>query len=71
MAYSKAKLTSNGDRASPCFETFLIENMSDKFLPTRILLYVSFRHIFINLNSLMGIANSIIILYKTSLLTVS
>ena len=34
MAYSKAKLKSNGDRASPCFKPFLIGNMSDKFLPT-------------------------------------
>ena len=33
MAYSKAKLKSNGDRASPCFKPFLIGNMSDKFLP--------------------------------------
>jgi len=33
-------LKSNGDRASPCFKPFLIGNMSDKFLPTRTLLYV-------------------------------
>ena len=31
MAYSKAKLNSDGDRASPCFKPFLIGNMSDKF----------------------------------------
>jgi len=37
MAYSKAKLKNNGDK--------------DKFLPTRTLLYVSVRHIFINLTS--------------------
>ena len=43
MAYSKAKLNSNGDRASPCFKPFLIGNMSDKFLPTRTLLRVSVR----------------------------
>jgi len=30
MAYYKAKLKSNGDRASPCFKPFLIGNMSDK-----------------------------------------
>ena len=41
MAYSKVKLKSNGDRATPCFKTFLIGNMSDKFLPTWTLLYVS------------------------------
>jgi len=45
MAYSKAKLKSNGDRVSPCFKPFLIGNMSDKFLPTRALLNVSVRHI--------------------------
>jgi hypothetical protein len=43
MAYSKAKLKSNGDRASPCFKPFLIGNISDKFLPTPTLLYVSVR----------------------------
>jgi hypothetical protein len=31
MAYSKAKLNSNGDKASPCFKPFLIENLSDTF----------------------------------------
>jgi hypothetical protein len=41
MAYWKAKLNSNGDKASPCFKPFLIENLPDKFLPTRILLYVN------------------------------
>jgi len=34
MAYSTAKLKSYGDEASPSFKAFLIENMSDKFLPT-------------------------------------
>ena len=47
MAYSKAKLKSSGDRASPCFKPFLIGNLSDTFLPTRTLLYVSVRLIFI------------------------
>jgi hypothetical protein len=47
MAYSKAKLKSNGDRASPCFKPFLIGNVSDKFLLTLTLLYVSVRHIII------------------------
>ena len=64
MAYSKAKLKSNGDRASPCFKPFLIGNISDKFLPTRTLLYVSIRHIFISLTSFLGIPNSMRILYK-------
>jgi hypothetical protein len=30
MAYSKAKLKSNGDKASPCLKPFLIRNTSDK-----------------------------------------
>src|SRR5215510_3091168 len=55
MASSKAKLKSNGDRSSPCFKPFLIGNISDKFLPTRNLLYVSVRHIFISFTSFLGI----------------
>ena len=66
MAYSKAKLKSNGDRAFPCFRPFLIGNLSDTFLPTQTLLYVSVRLIFINLRSFLGIPNSMRILYKTS-----
>jgi len=67
MAYSKAKLKSFGDRASPCFKAFIIGNLSDTFLPTRTLLYVSVRLIFINLTSFLGIPESIIeneILFK-------
>jgi hypothetical protein len=54
MVYSEAKLKSNGDRASPCFKPFLIGNMWHKFLPTRTLLCVSFRNIFISLPSFGG-----------------
>ena len=68
MAYSKAKMKSNSNKTSPCFKPFLIGNMSDKFLPTQTLLYVSVRHIFINPTSFLGITNSMGILYKTSLL---
>jgi len=45
--------------------------MSEKFLHTGTLLYVSVRHIFISLTSFMVIPNSVIILHKTSLLTES
>ena len=69
MAYSKAKLKSNGDRASPCFNPFLIGNISDKFLPTRTLLYVSVRHIFTSLTSFLGIPNSRRILLHTGIIT--
>ena len=55
MAYSKAKLKTNGDRASPCFKPFQIGNMSDKFSPTRTLHYASVRHTFISLTSFVGI----------------
>ena len=43
MAYSKANLKSSGDRASPRLRPLLIGNLSDTFLPTRTLLYVSVR----------------------------
>jgi hypothetical protein len=36
MAYSKSKLKSSGDRASPCFRPFCIGKLSDKCLPMRI-----------------------------------
>jgi hypothetical protein len=42
MAYSKAKLKSSGDKASPCFRPFWIGKLSDRCLPIRTLLYVSF-----------------------------
>ena len=45
--------------------------MSDICFPTRTLLLVSFRHIFINLTGFMGIPNLTRILYKNSLLTES
>jgi len=64
-------LKSNGERTYPYFKPFLITNVSNKFLPTRTLLYVSFRHTFISLTNLMGIPNAIILLYKTSRLTES
>jgi len=41
--------------------------MSDKCLPARTLLYVSFRDIFISLISFKGIPDSMRILYKTFL----
>ena len=71
MAYSKARLKSNGDKTSHCFKPFLIGNMSDTFLPTRTLLYVSVKHILTSLTSFLGTPNSMRILYKTSLLTES
>jgi hypothetical protein len=71
MAYSEAKLKSSGDRASVCFRPFCIVKLSDKCLPIRTLLYVSLKHIIINLTSFMGTLNSIRILYNTFLLTES
>ena len=45
--------------------------VSETFLPTQTLLYVSVRLIFINLTSFLRIPNSMRILYKTSLLSES
>jgi hypothetical protein len=58
MAYSKAKLKGSGDRASPCFRPFWIGKLSDKCLPIQTLLYVSLKHILINLTGFMGTPNS-------------
>jgi hypothetical protein len=69
MAYSKAKLKSNAEKSPPCFKPSLIGNLLDKFLPTRNLLYVSVRHIFISLTSIVRITISMRILCKTSPLT--
>jgi hypothetical protein len=33
MAYSKAKLKSKGDKASPCFKPFGIEKLSEEIVP--------------------------------------
>jgi len=54
-----------------CFTLFLIWHIYHKCLPTRTLLWVSFRHIFISLIIFMGIPNAMRILYKTSFLTES
>jgi len=36
MAYYKAKLKSIGDRASPCFKSFLIGNLSEEYIAAQI-----------------------------------
>jgi hypothetical protein len=69
MAYSKAKLESNGDKASLCFRPFWIGNVSDKCSPMGTLLQVPFQHIAISPSSFVGTPNSMTILYSTSLLT--
>jgi hypothetical protein len=71
MAYSKAKFKNSGDRTSPCFRPFWIGKLSDKCLPIRTLLYVSFQHILISLTRLLGTSNCMKTLYNTSLLTES
>jgi hypothetical protein len=71
MAYTKAKLESSGDKASPYFRSLWIGTLSDKFLHIRAFLYVSFKHILISVTSFMGTTNSIRILYNTSLPTES
>jgi hypothetical protein len=71
MAYTKAKLKSSGDKASPYFRSFCVEKLSKKYLPKQTLLYVSFKHILMSLNNFMGIANSIRIMCNASLLNES
>jgi hypothetical protein len=71
MAYPKAKLKSSGDEASPGLRKFWIGKLSDKCLSLRALLYVSFKHILISLNSFMGNPNSMRLLYNISHLTES
>jgi hypothetical protein len=71
MAYSKTKLKSSGDKASPYFRPFRKGKLSDKFLRVLALVYVSFKRILVSLTSFKGTPNSIRILYNTSLLTES
>jgi ABC-type branched-subunit amino acid transport system permease subunit len=68
MAYSKAKLKSSDDTASPYFRPFWIGKLSEKYLAIWTLLHVSFKHNLINLTTFMGTPNSMRILYNTSLL---
>jgi hypothetical protein len=69
VAYSKAKLKSSGDKAPPYIRTFWTEKLSDKWFPIWTLLYISFKHILINLTGFMGTLNSMRILYSTYFLT--
>jgi hypothetical protein len=71
MAYSKAKLKSSCDKASPCFKPFWKGKLSEKCLHIQTLLYVSLKHLLMSLTHFMGTPNSIRILYNTSLLTES
>jgi hypothetical protein len=45
MAYMKVKMKSNGNKASPCFKPFPMENASYRSLPVQALIQVSFKHI--------------------------
>jgi hypothetical protein len=58
-----------GDKASPSFRPFWIGKLSDKCLPIRTLLYVSFKHILIRLTNFMKTPHSMRIFYNISLLT--
>jgi hypothetical protein len=51
------------------WHSFWIGKLSDKCIPIRTLLYISFKHILISLTSFTGTPNSVRILYNTSLLT--
>jgi hypothetical protein len=66
MAYSKAKLKSSGDKTSP-FQAIL----NGKLVRQIFAYTVSFKHILISPTSLLGIPNSMRMLYNASLLTES
>jgi hypothetical protein len=71
LAYSKAKMKSNGDIASR-LKQFLNGKVSDKCLPTRTLLQVSFRHIFVTSNARLtetstGTYNAYLFFFRTFL----
>jgi hypothetical protein len=68
MAYSKAKLKSDGDKAPSCFKSFWIENYQTNVFRYMGSIYVSFKHILMGLANHMGIPDSMRILYNTSLL---
>jgi hypothetical protein len=51
----QSKIESNGDKASPCFRTFWIVNLSDRFLPIWTVLQVSFKHILVSPDSFQDI----------------
>lgn len=42
MAYSRVKLNSNNDKASPCFGPFCVEDSANTCPPIRTVLQVSF-----------------------------
>jgi hypothetical protein len=71
MAYSKGKLKSSDDKASPSLKPYWIGKLSDKCVPIRTLLYVSFKHTLMSLTRFMGTPYSMRMLYNTSLLTES
>jgi hypothetical protein len=55
MAYIKAQLKGNNDKASSCYTLNVTVYTSDKYVPMWPLLHVAFVHTSIDLNSLMGI----------------
>jgi hypothetical protein len=70
MADSEATLNNSGGKTS-CFMPFWTGKLADKCLPIRTLLYVSFKHLFINLTRFMGTPKYMRIMYSTSLLSES
>jgi hypothetical protein len=72
MAYSKEKLKSSSDKASPCFKPFWIGKLTTiYYLPIQTLLYASFKHILISLTNFLGAQNSLRMIYNNSFLTES
>ena len=60
IAYSKAKLNSSGDKASPCFNPYSIGKLEDREFPILTLLRVPSKHVLINLTNIFGTPNLIL-----------
>ena len=67
IAYSRAKLNRSGDKASPGFKPFSIGKLEDKYFPILTLLWVTPKHVLINLTSFFGTPHLIRISYRDSL----
>jgi hypothetical protein len=65
------KQSCSGDKVSHCFSPFWLGKLSDKCLPIRTLLYVSFKYVLIGLANIMGTTYSMRILHNTYLLAES
>jgi hypothetical protein len=71
VASSRARLGGGGGGASPCSGPFWMGEVTDECLPLRTLLYVSFMHVLVSLDSFRGAPNSTEVMCHVSLLAES